>query len=233
MANKQFCQKLKKAREAAGLTQKDICNWLNIKQPRISGWETGISEPPISTFLQLCAKYEITDILGYFSSDSIDGRRRVLDSKMLNKLADLPERGRAAVYNCIDFEYSNMRIQQFSSHRRIPVYYQPAAVGLGNYMSDSDYEEMELDAPSDADAGIRISGDSMEPVIHDGEIAFVKFQPQILGDQVGIFILNGEAFCKRLEYRGRETYLCSFNPKYSPIHISVDDDLRTIGRVLL
>ncbi|MBS6832707.1 MAG: hypothetical protein KH216_07805, partial [Clostridiales bacterium] len=38
---------------------------------------------------------------------------------------------------------------------------------------------------------------------------------------------------KRLEYRGRETYLCSFNPKYSPIHISVDDDLRTIGRVLL
>ena len=75
MANKQFCQKLKKAREAAGLTQKDICNWLNIKQPRISGWETGISEPPISTFLQLCAKYEITDILGYFSSDSIDGRR--------------------------------------------------------------------------------------------------------------------------------------------------------------
>ena len=55
----------------------------------------------------------------------------------------------------------------------------------------------------------------------------------LLSDQIGIFVLNGEAYCKRLEYRGGEAYLCSFNPKYSPIHILPSDNLRIIGRVLL
>lgn len=233
MANRMLCGKLQEARKAAGLSQKDVYTWLGVSQSTFSSWETGKSEPSIPVFLQLCAKYEVSDIFGYFLSDSVVSRRRVLDSRMLSKLADLDDRGRAAVYNCIDFEYSNMRIQQYTTRRKIPVYLQPAAAGLGNYMSDSDYEEQELDVPEGTDAGIRISGDSMEPIIHDGDIVFIKFQPQILGDQVGIFILNGEAYCKRLEYRAGETYLYSYNPKYSSIHITADDDLRTIGRVLL
>ena len=49
--------------------------------------------------------------------------------------------------------------------RPIPVYMQPAAAGLGNYITDDDMEVMELPAPPEADAGIRISGDSMEPDI--------------------------------------------------------------------
>lgn len=233
MANRLICSKLQAARKAAGLSQKDVYTWLDVSQSTFSSWETGKSEPSIPVFLQLCAKYEISDIYGYFLSDSVASRTCVLDSRMLGKLADLDDRGRAAVYNCIDFEYSNMRMKQYNSRRKLPVYMQPAAAGLGNYMSDSDYEELELDAPEGADAGIRISGDSMEPVIRNGEIVFIKFQPQILGGQTGIFILNGEAYCKRLEYISGEAYLYSYNSNYSAIHITPDDDLRTIGRVLL
>lgn len=233
MANKIISKKLKKARIDAGLSQSDVYRWLGVSQSTFSSWETGKSEPSISVFLELCAKYEIDDISQYFLGDGIRSKRQTLDSRMLNKLADLSERGRAAVYNCLDFEYSNMRIEQLTSKRRIPVYMQPAAAGLGNYLGDSDYEELELDAPENADAGIRISGDSMEPVIKSGEIVFVKFQPQVMGDQVGIFVLNNEAYCKKLEYRGGEPYLCSFNSKYSPIRIKPSDSLRIIGRVLL
>lgn len=233
MANQIICQKLKEARKAAGLSQKDVYEWLGVSQSTFSSWETGKSAPPINVFLQLCIKYEIDNITDYFLSDGIYSRQRVLDSRMLSKLADLPERGRAAVYNCLEFEYSNMRMAQITKKRTLPVYFQPAAAGLGNYLGESQYDELELDAPDTADAGVRISGDSMEPVIGDNEIVFVKFQPHLLGDQIGIFVLNGEAFCKRLEYRGGEAYLCSFNPKYSPIHILPTDNLRIIGRVLL
>lgn len=233
MANEIICRKLQEARKAAGLSQKDVCAWLGVRQSTFSSWETGKSEPPINVFLELCMKYEIDNITDYFMSDGIYSKRRVLDSRMLNKLADLTERGRAAVYNCLDFEYSNMRMQQITKKRTLPVYLQPAAAGLGNYLGESKYEEIELDAPDEADAGIRVSGDSMEPIIKDGEIIFIKFQPQVLGDQTGIFVLNGEAYCKRLEYRGGEAYLCSYNPRYSPIHIMASDDLRVIGRVLL
>ena len=233
MANKMICRKLQDARKAAGLSQRDVYSWLGVSQSTFSSWETGKSEPSIGIFLRLCIKYEIDDITDYFISDGVTSRRRVLDGKMLNKLAELPERGRAAVYNCLDFEYSNMRMQQATRRRTLPVYFQPAAAGLGNYLCDTAYENMELDAPESADAGIRISGDSMEPVISNDEIIFVKFQPQLLGDQIGIFVLNGEAYCKRIEYRAGEVYLCSLNPKYSPIRIRPSDDLRVIGRVLL
>lgn len=233
MANVIIGKKLQDARKSAGLSQKDVCDWLGVRQSTFSSWETGKSEPPINVFLQLCIKYEIDNITDYFMSDGIYGKKRVLDARMLNKLADLNDRGRAAVYNCLEFEYSNMRMQQISKKRTLPIYFQPAAAGLGNYLCDSKYDEAEVEAPENADAGIRISGDSMEPIIKDGEIVFVKFQPQILGDQLGVFVLNGEAYCKKLEYRSGEAYLCSFNPKYSPIHIVPTDDLRVIGRILL
>ena len=233
MADKIISRKLRRARLDAGLTQYDVHNWLGVNQSTFSSWETGKSEPSISVFLQLCAKYEIDDISEYFLGDGAGTPRRILDSKMLLKLANLPPRSLAAVYNCIDFEYNNMRLSQNNTTRILPVYMQPAAAGLGNYLGESAFEEMELEAPDAADAGIRISGDSMEPMINDGEIVFVKFQPQILGDQVGIFVLNGEAYCKRLEYRANEPYLCSFNPKYSPIRIRPTDNLRVIGKVLL
>lgn len=233
MADKIISEKLRRARLDAGLTQYDVYNWLGVNQSTFSSWETGKAEPSISIFLQLCAKYEIDDISEYFLGDGAGSPRRILDSKMLLKLANLPPRSLAAVYNCIDFEYSNMRLLQNDTTRTIPVYMQPAAAGLGNYLGESAFEEMELEAPDAADAGIRISGDSMAPMINDGEIVFVKFQPQILGDQIGIFVLNGEAYCKRLEYRANEPYLCSFNPKYSPIRIRPTDNLRVIGKVLL
>ncbi len=233
MADRTISKKLKQARKDAGLTQYDVYNWLGVNQSTFSSWETGKSEPSVSVFLQLCAKYEIDDISAYFLGDGAGSPRRVLDSKMLIKLANLSPRGMLAVCNCLDFEYSNMRMEQLTTRRTLPVYMQPAAAGLGNYLGDNNYEELELDAPDSADAGIRISGDSMEPVISDEEVVFVKFQPQILGDQVGIFVLNGEAYCKRLEYRAGEPYLCSFNPKYSPIRIRPSDDLRVIGKVLL
>jgi len=232
MADMNISNKLKKARKDAGLTQKEIYDWLGINQSTFSSWETGKSEPSVFTFLQLCAKYQIEDICEYFLYDKA-APKRVLDNKMLLKLSSLPPRSLAAVYNCIDFEYSNIAMQQAGKKRTIPIYMQPAAAGLGNYLDLPDYEEAELEAPENTDAGIRISGDSMEPVIQNGEIVFVKFQPQILGDQVGIFVLNGEAYCKRLEYRAGEPYLCSFNPRYSPIRILPTDNLRVIGKVLL
>lgn len=233
MADKNISIRLKQARNDAGLSQHDVYSWLGVSQSTFSSWETGKAEPSISVFLKLCAKYEIDDISEYFFGDRVQSSRTVLDMRMLRKLSELSMRGRAAVYNCLDFEYSNMRIAQYGKRRTLPVYLQPAAAGLGNYLGDCDFEEMELDAPQDADAGIRISGDSMEPIIHDDEIVLVKFCPQIENGQIGIFVLGGEAYCKRLEYRAGEAYLCSFNSKYSPIRINASDDLRVIGRVLL
>lgn len=231
MANQYISQRLKQARLEAGMSQKDVYQQLGIGQSTFSAWETGVSEPGICVFLQLCSIYDISDIAGYFGHVK---KRQVSagETEHLRKLRQLSPRGRAAVENCLSFEYSNERTG-LPKLRSIRVFLQPATAGFGNYLDDIDAEVMELEAPAEADIGIRISGDSMEPLIHDGEIVFVKYQPNVEENEIGIFVLNGDAYCKRLGFVDGKPVLRSLNEKYRPITIGDSDQLVTYGKVLL
>jgi phage repressor protein C with HTH and peptisase S24 domain len=122
----------------------------------------------------------------------------------------------------------------------IIVFNQPAAAGLGNYLFENgpdDYELMTLApgvVPAGADIGVRISGDSMQPRIPDGAVVWVQPAPQLENGQIGVFVLNGEALCKRIaiDWDERQVRLESLNPAYAPIVVTERDNLRTIGRVL-
>lgn len=117
------------------------------------------------------------------------------------------------------------------------VYDEPAAAGFGNYLAEPQSHREQLPAymiPKGADFGIRISGSSMEPAVSDGATVFVKQTMAVESGKVGIFVLNGSAFCKQLivDRQNRQVRLHSFNPKYEDIIVEAGDDLRTIGQVL-
>lgn len=125
---------------------------------------------------------------------------------------------------------------------KMKVFNESAAAGLGNYLSDSNhnYEYMEFpvaEVPARANFGVLISGDSMEPLIKNGEIVWVEPAPEVNNGDIGIFSLNGESYCKKLhiEYNGsgRVVSLLSLNEDYKPIRIHESDDLRTFGKVLV
>lgn len=121
----------------------------------------------------------------------------------------------------------------------VRVYSLAASAGLGNYLDEYEaYDMIGFDTdkiPHKADFGIRISGDSMEPDIRNSSIVWVKQQIQVDNGDIGIFILNGEAFCKKLniDHKMRKVTLVSLNKKYRPIVIAEHDDLRTVGKVLM
>jgi len=118
------------------------------------------------------------------------------------------------------------------------IFDQAASAGLGNYLyEDSSYEMMsfnEDDIPSKTSFGVKISGDSMEPEISHGDIVWVEERVQIENGQIGIFILDGQAYCKKLkiDHDNRSVYLVSLNPNYDPIKVN-PALLKTVGRVLL
>lgn len=119
----------------------------------------------------------------------------------------------------------------------IKVYDEPAAAGLGNYLDEPDYhieQYPEHILPSGTDFGVRIDGDSMEPKIHDGYTVFVKAMPVIDPGKIGIFVLNGKSYCKKLivDHEKRQTRLKSLNPKYEDIVIGENDFFKTLGHVL-
>lgn len=55
-----FAQRLKKARNDTGFTQREITRELGIPQPTIANYETGRTEPDIETIGKLADFYEVS-----------------------------------------------------------------------------------------------------------------------------------------------------------------------------
>lgn len=237
MADRNICNKLREARKAAGYTQRDVYEWLGVRQSTFSAWETGQGEPSVEVFLRLCQKYEIQDIAGYFLPNPKTGETvRQLEPTFVSKMLSLPKRSQDAVRHCLEFEYNNSPVrvlQAMRRSRRILLYTQVATAGRGNYLDDQDGEMQEMEAPEEATFAVRISGDSMEPLICDGDIIFVHQQPELISGEIGIFTYNGESFCKQWVNRNGVPQLVSMNKQYPPILLRDTDQLLIHGKVLL
>ena len=74
----------------------------------------------------------------------------------------------------------------------------------------------------------------MEPLIENGATVFIKQTMIVESGKVGIFVLNGESYCKQLivDRKQKEVRLHSINPKYEDIIVTPEDKLYTIGQVL-
>ena len=89
-------------------------------------------------------------------------------------------------------------------------------------------------APEGAEFGVRISGDSMEPEIPNGCTVFVRPTPAVEPGDIGIFVYDGQAYCKKLiaDQVERKTKLRSINKHYNDIVVDDESRLRTLGKVL-
>ena len=117
--------------------------------------------------------------------------------------------------------------------RQMPLYDLPASAGTGVFLDSDSYTLIDVDetVPENANLAVRISGDSMTPLYTDGQIVYVRQQPDLKPGEIGIFVLNGEAYCKKLETDGG-IKLISLNPNYKPIKVKYSYELRVIGKVV-
>lgn len=219
---------------AAAIAQ--ICNVLSISAEWLL---TGTGEiyrgtPPVT---------EETELLSYFKKLDPRGKARILEraAALLDEMEKQPPfRKTADIVNMQD------RVQALQDeedddedYTEMKVYDISASAGLGNYLyeDDSPFEMLSFPAeevPDDADFGIRISGDSMEPRIHDGDIVWVRQQMAVDSGEIGVFILDGESLCKKLmvDHDRRRVQLVSLNRRYVPINVGRSQELRTVGKVL-
>lgn len=110
------------------------------------------------------------------------------------------------------------------------------AAGHGTFQEDNLHMEVRLraeDVPEEYDTIAKVAGDSMEPLIEDNDLLFIRVASQIDINSIGIFQVNGKNFVKKLkrDYDG-SWYLQSLNSGYEEIHLSENDDIRTIGEVV-
>jgi SOS-response transcriptional repressor LexA/energy-coupling factor transporter ATP-binding protein EcfA2 len=116
---------------------------------------------------------------------------------------------------------------------KVDLYEMPAAAGIGSDFLDTVIQEKAIETVhADCTYAVRISGDSMEPDILDQSIVLIRECEEIPNRHIGLFNLNGQALCKRLNILESRIELESINKDYSPIVIANDDNLKVFGEVI-
>lgn len=225
-------------RERMGYTQADLAKKMGVTPPTISGYETGQADPKTDGLIQLAkilgcsADYllGLTDNPNPVAESPISDRAFTI----ARRVDSLDARGRGVVQQVLDYEERYLR-REAAEVVPIRVYQSAASAGTGNYLDDDYYDLVDIpaqDVPEGASYGVHIYGDSMEPDIPDGSIVFVQPAQRISDGEIGIFVLNGDSYCKRLILDGRSVKLRSINPSYKDIMITPEDTLYTNGKVL-
>ena len=137
------------------------------------------------------------------------------------------------------YEAELERAEPAEDPREIPLYRSPAAAGYAAPVFGDDYDLIPVtgEVPAGADFAVRIQGDSMEPCIPDGGVAYVNRDPLENGD-VGIFWVDGEMLCKQY-YRDAlgVVYLFSINRSRADADVVLPGDsgrsLVCFGKVML
>lgn len=105
------------------------------------------------------------------------------------------------------------------------------AAGPGVSYSQINAEQINTSVPNGADYALTVKGDSMEPLIKDGEIIFYKEQPTVENGEIAIVELNGqEVTCKKFYKEDNQVILKSINTDYDDMIF--DDAVRVIGKVI-
>lgn len=115
--------------------------------------------------------------------------------------------------------------------RTLPLYDLPVSAGVGVMLDGDTTEEITVRDNSrtrEADYALRISGNSMEPRYHDGDILLVQETESLEFGELGIFILDGNGFFK--VFGGDRLY--SLNDEYGDILLKDFEDVRVAGRVI-
>lgn len=111
------------------------------------------------------------------------------------------------------------------------------SAGTGEFLLDNQsHDNIELPVeqiPDEADFCLKVNGDSMEPIFHDKDYVFIKKQLEIYSGNIGVVIVNGESFLKRVWFVNNNIRLESFNKKYQDIIITENDDFSIIGKVVM
>lgn len=133
-------------------------------------------------------------------------------------MAELNDEGKAKALEYIELliesgRYALPKATIIPFARTIKIFDVPASAGTGSFLNSEDYTEIEVgeEVPATADFGIRISGDSMEPQFINEQIVWVQQQETLMNGEIGIFFLNGDAYCKKIQNDRDGLFLISLN----------------------
>ena len=188
---------IRRLRKDKEFTQKELAMLVDVTESMISQYESGKKMPSYETLLKLGEALDcsVSDILDERKADDIE--LSGADKMLLKKYRALDDHGRDLVDAVLDIEYARCAKPTPAKQKAvkiIPLF--PAAAGPGEPMETTAFQEHEVDANSKAQFAVRISGDSMEPELTDGEVVLCVRRKAEIGE-IAVIMVNGFLYVKQ------------------------------------
>ena len=255
-----MAQRIRDLRRERGLTQAQLADKTGLKETAIRSYENGLREPnakalaALEQYFQISVNYLLGNIDDKMKlKDEIVSELPLGERTLQEQLREVSDEEKLILSGFVPFFVSYQRslkpsnkenalyfpyrlhenAEEFSDETA--VYELPASAGTGLFLDSDDYRMIKFrpnTIPRGTSFGVRISGFSMVPSIQDGEVVFVKRQPYLDDGDVGIFVLNGDAYCKRYRSIGGVRLESDNSMFFHPIEVKESDDLRILGKVI-
>lgn len=198
-------EKIREYRKAAGKTQAGLAKDLGISYMTVRRWETGERAPSIEQIRSIASQLNTS----------------------IEELLDIAPQGGERIQNTRPVRGGVIEVPVLSAQCT-------ACCGEGFALADIDPEILRYELiPEEWVSGpmvgrplyiIYVEGDSMEPLIEDGERVLVNPNLEVTHGKIAVACWNGYTMIRGVQFkRNGDIILCAKNPAYKDIVIAADD----------
>lgn len=240
-----LCRQIRLFRERKGIEQKELAAKVGIKSNAVSNWENGRTRPDIALLPKICQVLEVSldelfDIKKEDSESKADETHIITmtvseEDILLKGYRQLSEGHRAVVSSLIQQLCDVEDRELYDSITEEIMFTKGLCAGFDTGMEYEDQGETihlyKGKVHPLMDCVFPVSGNSMEPDFHNGDLVMVQRlaeQSELHYGEIGAFSIRNETYIKQYSKRG----LVSLNKKYKLMRFNEDDSVFLIGRVL-
>ncbi|HDA7085841.1 TPA: helix-turn-helix transcriptional regulator [Staphylococcus aureus] len=229
-----IAKNIRKFLNDSNMSQKKLAELINIKPSTLSDYLNLRSNPSHGVIQRIADVFEVgkSDIDTTYKDDNDI-------TSIYNKLTP-PRQENVLNYANEQLEEQNSKgdnVVGINSYKqeKTPVNVNGCvSAGVGERLHDETlFTEMVKGPIPTHDLALKVNGDSMEPMFKDGEIIFVEKTHNIKNGQIGIFIIEEEAYVKKVFVEDDRLTLVSLNKDYDDLHFYRNESVRLIGKVIL
>ena len=243
-------QKIKKIRLSLGMTQQKLADKSNVSKGYISMIEKGVNPttkkklvPTLEKISAIASAFNMTvDEVVKGTDDEIIIQTKPIFPSILDQIMTTASKLKnARQTKVLSFTQAQLDEQEGNSINILPysdfTCYGAVSAGTGEWLGEEYKEEVTLPAsivPNQAfDFVLRVNGNSMEPLFKDNEYIFVRKTEDIRNGQIGVFVVDGEAYLKKAYLEKDCLRLVSLNKDYEDLLFNGQNDIKLVGVVVI
>ncbi|CAM4076168.1 XRE family transcriptional regulator [Staphylococcus schweitzeri] len=229
-----IAKNIRKFLNDSNMSQKKLAELINIKPSTLSDYLNLRSNPSHGVIQRIADVFEVgkSDIDTTYKDDNDI-------TSIYNKLTP-PRQQNVLNYANEQLEEQNSKgdnIVDINSYKQDKIAVNVngcVSAGVGERLhGETLFTEMVKAPVPPHDLALKVNGDSMEPMFKDGEIIFVEKTHNIKNGQIGIFIIEEEAYVKKVFVEDDRLTLVSLNKEYRDLHFYRNESVRLVGKVIL